>query len=66
VNFVDFVRESRLGLAQHLLSETDFSVKEVADQSGYNSSSYFIQQFRRHFGLTPAQYRETLAVSNGA
>ncbi len=66
VNFVDFVRESRLDRAQHLLSDTDLSVKEVADQSGYNSSSYFIQQFRRRFGLTPVQYRENIAVSNGA
>jgi len=65
VNFVDFVRESRLDHAQHLLSDTDLSVKEVADQSGYNSSSYFIQQFRRHFGMTPSQYRETTTVSNG-
>lgn len=59
VNFVDYVRSARLDHAQRLLSETDQSVRQVAERSGFNSSSYFIQQFKRQFGLTPAQYRES-------
>lgn len=63
VNFVEFIRESRLVRAQELLRDTRLSVKQIAAQSGYNSSSYFIQQFRRQFGITPAQYRQSIAAA---
>lgn len=56
-NFVDYVRESRLALAQELLRTTRQSIKVVGERCGYNSSSYFIQQFRRQFGVTPSRYR---------
>jgi AraC-like DNA-binding protein len=63
VNFVDFVRDSRLQRAEQLLEESDLPVKEVAERSGFNSSSYFIQQFRRSFGVTPAHYRDARSAS---
>lgn len=66
VNFVEFLRDSRLERAQELLRDTRLSVKEIAARSGYNSSSYFIQQFRRQFGITPAQYRQNVTAASHA
>ncbi len=33
------------------------SVTEIALQAGFNSSQYFATQFRRHYQMTPVQYR---------
>ena len=43
--------------AEFLLTHTQQTVKEIAEQLGFNSSTVFINHFRRYCGLTPAQYR---------
>lgn len=43
--------------AEFLLSHTQLTVKEIAEQLGFNSSTVFINNFRRCSGMTPAQYR---------
>ncbi|MBR1591531.1 MAG: helix-turn-helix transcriptional regulator [Ruminococcus sp.] len=57
VTFRQDVIESRLLMASDLLVSTDLSVSEIAEKCGYESDSYFMQQFRRHKGCTPTQYR---------
>ncbi|ADN75777.1 transcriptional regulator, AraC family [Ferrimonas balearica DSM 9799] len=41
------------------------SVKEVALELGYSSSSAFITLFRRHAGTSPEQYRRTRGLKEG-
>lgn len=48
---------SRIGLAKKLLAETDMSVSMIAEECGYESDSYFMQQFKRTAGCTPTAYR---------
>ena len=57
VTFRQDVIESKLLLASDLLVSTDLSVSEIAEKCGYESDSYFMQQFRKHKGCTPTQYR---------
>lgn len=45
--------------ASHLLEETDTPVGEVAQMLGYVSAYSFFTAFKRQFGMTPKQYRDS-------
>lgn len=54
-----YLTDLRLRKAQVLLlSEPELSVEQVAIQTGFGSSSYFIAQFHRRTHLTPGQFRQ--------
>jgi len=42
----------------HLVNSHDMDINDIAFQSGFSSSSYYIKKFRKLYGLTPAQYRK--------
>lgn len=48
---------ARMDRAAWLLRNTDHTVSHIAGAVGYSSESTFFQVFRRHFDLTPQQYR---------
>jgi transcriptional regulator GlxA family with amidase domain len=54
---IEYVHSLRLEDAKHLLERTDLAVEAIANQIGYEDSSFFGRLFRRRVGLTPAQYR---------
>ena len=54
---IEYLNHYRIECASGLLLSTDKTVAEIAQLCGYNDSSFFIKQFRRHKGTTPHQYR---------
>lgn len=52
----DFIRNTRLRQAAHLLREKKISVAEAAFATGFNSASTFSIAFKRLFGVTPSAY----------
>lgn len=50
--------------SKKLLNSTNLSVSEIAFESGFNDTSYFIQLFKEKFGLSPLQYRKNHKVAN--
>jgi AraC-like DNA-binding protein len=48
-----FVKTMRLDRARVLILEEGLGVGEAAQQVGYTSLSHFINEFKRHFGVTP-------------
>ena len=54
----DYLNSFRLEKSMLLLKSTQLSVTEIAAECGYNSSSYFAEQFTRAKGCTPTQYRK--------
>jgi AraC-like DNA-binding protein len=52
-----WILRCRLNLACLILSTTDESISDVASICGFVNNSHFIATFRRHFALTPRQYR---------
>ena len=48
----------KLESAKSLLLNTDFSVTEIAFDSGFNDTSYFIHLFKEKFGVSPLQYKQ--------
>jgi two-component system response regulator YesN len=58
VNFVDYLTRLRLEEAKKLLAQTNDTVAAIAEQVGYAEANYFSRIFRRHFGMSPSEYRE--------
>jgi len=52
------VQEVRVRHAQHLLERTPKSCADIAYDCGFSDQSYFIKNFRRVTGTTPAKYRQ--------
>ncbi|HWW66234.1 MAG TPA: AraC family transcriptional regulator [Sphingomonadaceae bacterium] len=55
-----YMREVRLNASARLLSDERQdrkSITEICFDCGFNSSSHFSTQFRRHFGMSPRRYR---------
>jgi len=56
------IQRVRLDHAKRMLRETDLPIPQIAEASGYNSSSYLTQVFRKEIGVTPAKYRAKFRV----
>jgi len=56
-SFTDYIHELRLRHAARLILDTKMLIGDIAYQSGFNSLNFFNKVFRRHFGMTPLQYR---------
>ena len=60
LSFYDFINQYRVREAATLLLDPQaqhLSVTDIGFQAGFNSNSTFFAQFKKHFGLTPKQYR---------
>ncbi|WP_440117991.1 AraC family transcriptional regulator [Paenibacillus sp. QZ-Y1] len=53
----DIINETRIAKAQHLLIETENSVADIAEKTGFSNSSYFYRMFKKFNGVTPNDYR---------
>lgn len=53
----DFLNRLRLRRAVRLLNAPDAKIAAVASELGFESLSHFHRLFKRHYGLTPGQYR---------
>ncbi len=53
----EYVRQLRIEFACRELSLSDIPLVEIASAAGFSSQSHFSTIFKRHTGLTPAEYR---------
>ncbi|RKR80547.1 two component regulator with propeller domain [Mucilaginibacter gracilis] len=51
-----FIRSVRLKKAAQLLLTKGYSVSQIAEITGFNSSGYFSKCFQEEFGVKPSQY----------
>ncbi|SEN50769.1 AraC-type DNA-binding protein [Amphibacillus marinus] len=59
--FKTLLQEKRLNQAEFLLTNTDYSVEQIAYEIGYENISYFYRLFKTTKGCTPRQFRKKLA-----
>ena len=57
MTLIDYVNIRRIAMAKALLADAQISVADIAEQCGYNSSSYFGKKFREVVGMSPSEYR---------
>lgn len=55
---VEYIRSFRMQRACQLLTDSQKSVTEIAQECGFGTSSYFGKLFRGKMGCTPEQYRK--------
>lgn len=53
----EFVNNYRINKSIELLQNTDLSVGEIAEMSGFGGPSYYIESFKKRLGCTPKEYR---------
>jgi signal transduction histidine kinase/DNA-binding response OmpR family regulator/ligand-binding sensor domain-containing protein len=53
---VEFVQEMRLKRARQLLDTRNFTIMEVAYQTGFNDPKYFSLCFKKYYGMRPSVY----------
>lgn len=54
---INYLLERRILHSKELLKTTDFSVTQIAHTTGFSSSNYFSQSFKKYTGMTPKAYR---------
>lgn len=62
VGFLEYLIMHRMKKATELLKIYDKKVYEVAEEVGYNNVSYFSAKFKKHYGMTPKEYREKVLI----
>lgn len=58
ISLPNYISGVRIGHAKNLLKETDQSIQEIADKTGFLSSTVFGRTFKKMEGITPTMYRE--------
>ena len=56
------IRAAKTERSCFFLRNTDLSSVDIAYRMGYGSQSYFIKQFQREIGMSPAEYKEGCAA----
>ena len=56
-SFKEYLNMVRIEESKRLLSNTDYSLIDIAVATGFEDQSYFTKVFRKYTGLTPKQFR---------
>ena len=57
ISVMNDVLNSRLCRAKQYLTSSNLTISSIAEESGFNSESYFIRQFKKAYGITPNVFR---------
>lgn len=57
-SFSEYLTHVRINKAKEWLTETNMTVKEIAERLNYNNSQNFIRSFKKIEGITPGRYRK--------
>lgn len=58
LSFKEYIRRQRLEQAKALLKDSALDIRDISDRLHFCSPSYFAEQFKAEFGLSPSQWRE--------
>jgi len=57
----EYLLKVRMEHACQLLKSTNYQLQEIAEKLGYSNANYFSKAFRKHYNITPTEYREQLS-----
>ena len=66
LKFTDYVARVRVEEARHRLRNPNLRISEVAFEVGFQSLTQFNRTFKRVFGQSPSEFRESLAAGKMA
>ena len=59
-NFSDYLVNLRMEKAKQLLKDKQLKIIDVSNLVGFSNSGYFSTVFKKHFGQTPVEYRNSI------
>lgn len=59
-SFSEHLIKNKMETGKRLLKTTNKKVYEIADKLGYKDVGYFTKIFKRHFGVSPTEYRNLM------
>ena len=60
ISIVEYISQVRIEKAKQLLENPHYQIEEIAENVGYTDAGYFTKVFRKHEGVTPSQYRQSV------
>ena len=60
----EYIIQERLLYAKHLLENTDASIEQISNKSGFVNVTHFCKQFNKYFSISPAKYRKHNSIQN--
>ena len=60
---LNYLMDLRMDMARIMLSNTEIPIGEISVRSGFLDANYFTKAFKKHFGMTPREYRKTESSS---
>jgi AraC family transcriptional regulator len=61
----EFIRKRRIEHASELLANSELSMTQIASTCGFSDQSHFCALFKKHWGTTPAKFRNLSGVAQG-
>ncbi|MGX6961212.1 response regulator transcription factor [Vagococcus xieshaowenii] len=62
-SFISYLTEIRLSKARYYLEKTNDKNYIIAEKIGYSDPNYFGYVFKKKYGISPKQYRQTLTTN---
>ena len=56
----DYILKKRMTLAGELLRDRKLTITMVSDCVGFGNYSYFTEQFKKYYGMTPREYQNSV------
>lgn len=56
IGFSDYINQCKIDAAKKMLAEGELKIYEIADDLGFESTSYFSRVFKKVSGLSPREY----------
>ncbi len=53
----EYIAEIKINIAKEMLSEGNYSVRNISESLGFLNQNYFSRVFRKHTGISPSEYR---------
>ena len=60
VTATEYIRIARLELSREMLQQTNKSIMNIAISCGFHDSAYFINCFKKVYGVSPSKYRKNI------
>ena len=60
-SYLTILHKERLLNAKKLMRETDFTMGQIAEEVGYNSTSQLARVFRKYEGKSPSEFRSEMS-----
>ncbi|MBQ7794760.1 MAG: helix-turn-helix transcriptional regulator, partial [Clostridia bacterium] len=57
-SFKDYLLDIKIFQAEKMLLSTEKSITDIAQETGFSTTSHFISQFKKKNGITPAKFKK--------